>query len=66
MREQIINSLEMHFTAQIEKHRLNVEVMLENPRAIPEHTDYITAIENELTHIAEYMDKLEALETHFK
>lgn len=36
-------------------------VMLENPMAIHDHTDLISAIEDELGHIAEYQDKLEAL-----
>jgi replication initiation and membrane attachment protein DnaB len=35
--------------------------MLENPMAIHDHTDLLGAIELELEHIAEYMDKLEAL-----
>lgn len=62
MRNQIINALRDHFEAHVSKHVMNVEIMLENPRAIPEHTDFMSAIEEELAHIAEYQDKLEALE----
>lgn len=62
MRDQIIGALSNHFSAHIDKHRINVEIMLENPMAIHDHTDLMSAIENELTQIAEYMDKLEALE----
>jgi hypothetical protein len=36
--------------------------MLENPMAIHEHTDLLSAIEGELDAIAEYSDKLDALE----
>jgi len=62
MRESIIFALADHFVAHINKHKLNVEIMLQNPMAIHEHTDLMSAIENELAQMAEYMDKLEALE----
>ncbi len=39
--------------------------MLKNPMAIHDHTDLMTAIENEMASIAEYMDKLEVLDKHF-
>lgn len=62
MRNQIISTLREHFEAHVSKHVMNIEIMIENPRAIPEHTDFMSAIEQELAHIAEYQDKLEALE----
>jgi len=54
--------LRKQFEANIEKHAMNVRIMLNNPMAIHDHTDYMGAIEQELGHIAEYKDKLEALE----
>lgn len=65
MREEIINASRAHFRAHIEKHRVNVETMLRNPIAIPEHTDIMDAVEKELEIIAEYDDKLEVLEKYF-
>lgn len=62
MNEQITHSLKMYFEAHIAKHKMNIQVMMNNPMAIHEHTDLMTAIEEELAHVAEYMDKLEALE----
>lgn len=62
MRNKIIDALSEHFVAHINKHKMNVEIMLDNPMAIHDHTDYMSAIEHELAHIAEYQDKLEALE----
>lgn len=62
MRNEIIESLAEHFYAHISKHRMNVRIMLENPMAIHDHTDFMGAIEKELAEIAEYQDKLEALE----
>jgi hypothetical protein len=39
--------------------------MLSNPTAIHEHSDIMDAIEKEIAYIAEYMDKLEALNKYF-
>lgn len=65
MRNEILNALRMHFSAHILKHKMNVEVMLQNPMAIHDHTDLMDAIEKEMAVIAEYMDKLEVLDKHF-
>ena len=65
MRKQLIDAARAHFISHIEKHRLNVEVMLNNPIAIHDHTDWMTAMENEIAHIAEYEDKLEVIEKYF-
>lgn len=65
MRRDTIEALKAHFTSHIMKHKMNIEVMLNNPIAIHDHTDYMGAIENELAIIAEYTDKLEVLEKHF-
>jgi hypothetical protein len=65
MKENIVNTLKAHFEAHIQKHKMNIEIMLNNPMAIHDHTDYMGAIELELAHIAEYEDKLEALTKHF-
>jgi hypothetical protein len=65
MRDQLLKASKAHFQSHIEKHRMNVEIMLNNPMAIHDHTDWMTAMENEVAHIAEYEDKLEVLEKHF-
>ena len=62
MKDDIKNVLRKQFQAGIEKHAMNVRIMMNNPTAIHEHTDFMGAIELELGHIAEYKDKLEALE----
>jgi hypothetical protein len=63
LKDKIIESLAEHFEAHIKKHAMNIQIMLETPLGIPEHTDYMDSIEKELALIAEYKDKLEALET---
>ena len=65
MRENIINTLRASFEASIQKHKLNIDIMLNKPMAIHEHTDFMGAVELELAQIAEYEDKLEALTKHF-
>lgn len=66
MRNDLIRASEMHFKAHIEKHRMNVEVLLNNPTAIHGHVDVMDAIEKELAEMADYADKLEMLTTYFK
>lgn len=66
MRNDLIRASEMHFKAHIEKHRMNVEVLLNNPTAIHGHADIMDAIEKELDEMAAYADKLEMLTTYFK
>jgi hypothetical protein len=66
MRKQLIEASKQHYLAHIEKHRINVEVILNNPTAIHDHSDIMEAIEKEVEQIAEYMDKLEVMNTYFK
>ena len=65
MKDKIIQTLKLHFEAHIQKHKTNIEIMLANPMAIHDHTDFMGAVELELAQIAEYEDKLEALLNHF-
>lgn len=65
MRKELIEASRLHYRAHIEKHRINVEVMLQKPLAIAEHADIMDAIEREIALIAEYHDKLEVLNTYF-
>lgn len=65
MRTQLIAASRSYYEAHIEKHRVNIEVMLNNPTAIPEHSDIMDAIEKEVAIIAEYSDKLEVLNKYF-
>ena len=66
MRQEIISVLKQHFESSILKHKMNVDIMLNNPMAIHDHTDLMSAIEKEVNQISEYMDKLEVMEKYFK
>jgi len=65
MREQFIKASKLHFQAHIEKHRINVENLLENAVGVGEHGDVMDTIEKELMEMANYHDLLEMLDTYF-
>lgn len=65
MRQEIIGVLKQNFEAHILKHKMNVDIMLNNPMAIHDHTDLMSAIEKEVAQIAEYQDKLEIMNSYF-
>ena len=65
MRKDIIEASKLHFKAHIEKHRINVENLLEKGVGVAEHPDIMKTIEKELDIIAEYHDKLEVLKHYF-
>jgi hypothetical protein len=62
MKTEIYNILRRNLQSHVDKHAMNVRIRMNNPTAIHEHTDFMTALELELGYIAEYQDKLEALE----
>jgi hypothetical protein len=61
----MLNALKSHAVAHIEKHRMNVEIYLNNPVGVGEHSDIMDTVEKELNAIAEYHDQLEVLEKYF-
>ena len=65
MRSELIKASELHFKAHIEKHRVNIEILLEKAVGVAEHPDIMDTIEKEIEIIAEYHDKLEVLKHYF-
>ena len=65
MREELIKASRIHFKAHIEKHKMNVENLLNNSVGVAEHPDLMDSIEKELDLMAEYDDKLEVLNKYF-
>ena len=66
MREQLIAAVKAHAQGEIAKHRANVNVYLEHPVGIGEHSDISEAIQCELDKIARYEDQLNVLDKYFK
>ena len=65
MRSQIVEAVRKHAEGHIEKHKTNVEVLMQKPVGIGEHGDILTEIEKELKVIAEYDDQLQMLDKYF-
>lgn len=65
MRQILLNAVRSHARGHIDKHVANVEVYLNNPAGIGEHSDIIEAIEIELKAIAEYQDQIDVLDRYF-
>ena len=66
MRDQMIKALLAHAQGDIEKHKANVEIYLNNPAGIGEHSDIMESIENELNMIAKYQDQIDVIQKYFK
>ena len=65
MREQLIRAVLAHAQGEIEKHKVNVNVYLEHPAGIGEHSDITEAIQEELNKIAVYHDQIEVVNKYF-
>ena len=65
MRELIIEAIKKHADGHIEKHKTNVEVLMQKPVGVAEHPDHLETIEKELKVIAEYDDQLEMIKKYF-
>jgi len=65
MREQILRALIAHAQGDIAKHKANVEVYLEHPAGVGEHTDILESIEKELDIIAKYQDQIDVIKKYF-
>lgn len=65
MRNRLKTAFEAHAVGHIHKHVANVEVYLNNPAGIGEHSDIMEAIECEVKQIAEYEDMLEMMKKYF-
>ena len=65
MREQIIEAVKKHAEGHIEKHKTNVEVLMQKAVGIGEHGDILSEIEKELKIVAEYDDQLEMINKYF-
>ena len=65
MRDEFIKASRIHYKAMIERHKMNVENLINNSVGVAEHPDVMDSIEKELGIMAEYDDKLSVLEKYF-
>ena len=66
MRDQLLKAVLSHAQGEIAKHKANVEVYLEHPAGIGEHSDITEAIQVEIDKIARYDDQVEVINKYFK
>ena len=66
MKEQIVRALLSHAQGEINYHKTNVNVYLNNPVGIGEHPDVMGAITDEIDKIARYQDQIDVIEKYFK
>ena len=66
MKERMLEAMRSHALGHIDKHRMNVEVYLNNPAGIGEHPDVFEAMEQEIMEMAKYQDVLDMLDQYFK
>ena len=66
MKEQLTRSLLSHAHGELEYHKANVKVYLNNPVGIGEHPDVMGAITSEIEKVAYWEDQVQVLEKYFK
>ena len=64
MRDKLIKAFVSHARGHIDKHVVNVEVLLEHPAGVGEHGDIIAEIEKELDEVAKYDDLLSMVDKY--
>jgi len=65
MKNIIKNTLIDHARAAIAKHKINVEILMDNPQGVAEHPDIMATIEKEIEIISKYDDQIDVLKRHF-
>lgn len=66
MRERILEAVVRHAEGQIAVHETNVEVYLNNPAGIGEHSDIVEAVIAEVEKIAHWNDVIENIDAYFR
>ena len=61
LREDILKNQITYYNGLIAKHQQNVEIYLNQPVGIGEHSDVMSAIETEITAIAQAHEKIEVI-----
>lgn len=65
LQEVMLKSMRAHAHGHIQKHKMNVEIYLNNPAGIGEHPDVFEAMETEILEMAKYQDVLDMLDKYF-
>ena len=65
MKDSIKHAMIKLAEGQIEKHKTNVEIYLQNSVGVGEHTDILESIEKEINKIGHYQEQIDVLNKFF-
>lgn len=66
MREKYLNAFRSYCTGHLDKHKANIENILQNGVGVADHPDIIETIGVEVGNVAKYDEMLQMLDKHFK
>ena len=66
MKGRILDALQAHAEGNVELHLANIEVDLDNPAGIGEHSDILEAIQAEIDKIAVHQDRLDIIKKYLE
>ena len=65
MEDKLLEAVRKHAEGHVAKHVANVEVYLDNPVGIGEHSDVMESIEVELNEMSKYHEQVSVIERYF-
>lgn len=66
MKGRILDALQAHAEGNVELHLANIEVYLDNPAGVGEHSDILEAIQAEMDKVAVHQDRLEIIKKYLE
>ena len=66
MRKTILDAVVANAEGNLAVHKANVEVYLQNPAGIGEHSDIVEAVIAEVEKMAHWQDVLDIIDEHFE
>ena len=66
MRKTIVDAVVANAEGNLAVHKTNVEVYLQNPAGIGEHSDIVEAVIAEVEKMAHWQDVLDIIDEHFE
>ena len=64
MKKTLISALQTKLLGERAVALAEIDLMLENPRVIPEHTNFMAELESKFATLAEIADKFEAIDSY--
>ena len=65
LRDEILKNQKTYYNSLIAKHQQNVEIYLNQPVGIGEHSDVMAAIDTEINAIAQAHEKIGIIDSYF-